>query len=97
MNKQEILTQLTNNAEQIRQLFSVRQLSVFGSVARGQADESSDVDILVEFDKKANFDRFMDLKFYLEDLLGRQIDLVTRNALRPRLKQRIEREIIHVA
>ena len=97
MNKQEILTQLTNHAEQIRQLFSVRQLSVFGSVARGQADESSDVDILVEFDKKANFDRFMDLKFYLEDLLGRQIDLVTRNALRPRLKQRIEREIIHVA
>ena len=97
MNKQEILNQLTNHAGQIRQLFSVKELSIFGSVARDQADENSDVDLLVEFDKKADFDSFMDLKFYLEDLLGTRIDLVTRNALRPRLSQLIEQELIHVA
>ena len=97
MNRQEILTRLTNHAGQIRQLFSVRKLSIFGSVARDQADENSDVDILVEFAKKPNFDCFMDLKFYLEDLLGTRIDLVTRNALRPRMSQLIEQELIHVA
>ena len=96
MNRQEILIQLINHAGQIRQLFPVRELSIFGSVARDQADENSDVDVLVEFDKKPNFDSFMDLKFYPEDLLGKQIDLVTRNALRPRMSQLIEQELIHI-
>jgi len=97
MNKQVILTQLTGRMEEIRQRFSVRRLSVFGSVVRGEASESSDVDVLVVFDRKATFDLFMDLKFYLEELLGTGVDLVTDKALRPQIRRTIEQEMVDVA
>ena len=97
MNKQVILTQLTGRMEEIRQRFSVRRLSVFGSVVRGEASEGSDVDVLVVFDGKATFDLFMDLKFYLEELLGMGVDLVTDKALRPQIRRTIEQEMVDVA
>jgi predicted nucleotidyltransferase len=97
MNKQVILTQLTGRMEEIRQRFSVRRLSVFGSVVRGEAGEGSDVDVLVVFDRKATFDLFMDLKFYLEELLGTGVDLVTDKALRPQIRRTIEKEMVDVA
>ena len=97
MNKQVILTQLTGRMEEIRQRFSVRRLSVFGSVVRGEAGEGSDVDVLVVFDRKATFDLFMDLKFYLEELLGTGVDLVTDKALRPQIRRTIEQEMVDVA
>jgi len=97
MNKQVILTQLTGRMEEIRQRFSVRRLSVFGSVVRGEASEGSDVDVLVVFDRKATFDLFMDLKFYLEELLGTGVDLVTDKALRPEVRRTIEQEMVDVA
>ena len=75
----------------------VKSLEVFGSLARGEARPDSDVDLLVEFDGSPTFDRFMDLKFFLEDLLRRRVDLVTRAALKPRLRPIIERESIRVA
>ncbi|MFO8072579.1 MAG: nucleotidyltransferase family protein [Polyangia bacterium] len=73
------------------------RLAVFGSVARGSDREGSDIDILVEFDRAPGFDAFMDLKYYLEDLLGVPVDLVTRKALRPRIRKHVEREAIDVA
>ena len=97
MNKQVILTQLAGRMEEIRQRFSVRRLSVFGSVVRGEASEGSDVDVLVVFDRKATFDLFMDLKFYLEELLGTGVDLVTDKALRPQVRRTIEQEMVDVA
>jgi len=97
MNKQVVLTQLTGRMEEIRQRFSVRGLSIFGSVVRGEASEGSDVDMLVAFDRKASFDIFMDLKFYLEELLGTGVDLVTDKALRPQIRRTIEKEMVDVA
>ena len=97
MNKQVILTQLTGRIEEIRQRFSVKKLFIFGSVARGEVGDSSDVDVLVAFDQKANFDVFMDLKFYLEELLGMGVDLVTDKALRPQVRRAIEQEKVDVA
>ena len=97
MDKQAVLTRLKGSVEEIRQRFSVKRLAVFGSVAREEAGDTSDVDVLVAFDKKANFDLFMDLKFYLEELLGTEVDLVTDKALRPQMREVIEREIIRVA
>ena len=67
------------------------------SVARDDAGADSDVDILVEFEGPATFDRYMDLKFFLEELLECRIDLVTRDALKPRIRPRVESEAIHVA
>lgn len=97
MNKQAVLRRLTGRAEEIRERFSVRALSVFGSIVRDEAADGSDVDVLVLFDRKASFDVFMDLKFYLEELLGTNVDLVTEKALRPQVRRAIEEEIIRVA
>jgi len=97
MDKEVVLRRLKANAEEIRQRFSVKAISIFGSIARDEASDDSDVDVLVVFDQKANFDGFMELKFYLEDLLGAGVDLVTDKALRPQVRRAIEGEIIDVA
>ena len=97
MNKEAVLIQLGDRAEEIRKRFSVKALWLFGSITREEATDDSDVDVLVEFDRKASFDLFMDLKFYLEELLGIGVDLVTEKALRPQVRQAIEQEMINVA
>ena len=97
MERQIVLKRLRGCIGEIRQRFAVRALGIFGSIARDAAADDSDIDVLVIFDGKASFDLFMDLKFYLEDLLGAQVDLVTDKALRPQIRQVIEQEMIHVA
>lgn len=97
MDKQVVMKRLSSCMEEIRQRFSVRALAIFGSIARDEAVDDSDVDVLVVFDGKAGFDLFMDLKFYLEELLGREVDLVTDKTLRPQVRKAIEQELIHVA
>ena len=93
MEKQVVLSKLKDCIEEIRQRFSVRTLAIFGSIARDEAADNSDVDVLVVFDRKASFDLFMDLKFYLEELLGLRVDLVTDKALRPQVRRIIEGEL----
>jgi predicted nucleotidyltransferase len=97
MSRKAILIKLKRNIRVLRRRFSVKGLSVFGSVARNKAGRRSDIDVLVEFKGKATFDLFMDLKFYLEDLLGASVDLVTDKAIRPEIRKAIEREKINVA
>ena len=69
-----------------------RHLAIFGSTARNEARKSSDIDILVDFDAKKGLFAFVDLKFYLEDLLKCEVDLVSKRALHPALKKRILNE-----
>jgi predicted nucleotidyltransferase len=76
--------------------FGVASLALFGSTARDEAGPESDVDLLVDFQDQPTFDRFMDLKFYLEDLLDTHVDLVTRRSLRPGIRPTVEREAIRV-
>ena len=97
MDKQAVLTKLTDCMGEIRQRFSVKALAIFGSIARDEAVDNSDIDVLVVFEGMASFDLFMDLKFYLEELLAAKVDLVTDNALRPQIRRAIEQEMIHVA
>ena len=97
MDKQIVLTRLTDCMEEIKRRFSVKTLAIFGSIVRDEAVHNSDVDVLVVFENKGSFDLFMDLKFYLEELLGTQVDLVTDKALRPQIRRAIEQEMIHVA
>ena len=75
----------------------IRKLSFFGSVLRDDFGPDSDVDVLVEFDGPATSDRYFGLQFYLEDLFGCPVDLVTDKALRPELRPHIEKEAIRVA
>lgn len=97
MDKQVILEKLKAGAEEMRRLFRVKRLSVFGSVARGEAGDGSDIDVLVAFEQRATFDLFMELKFYLEELLGIKVDLVTEKTLRPDVRREIEKEMIDVS
>ena len=66
-----------------------RRLAIFGSIARNEGTKKSDIDILVDFDAKKGFFVFADLKFYLEDILHCNVDLVSTRALHPALKKRI--------
>ena len=77
--------------------FDVASLCLFGSHARDAADDQSDIDLVVAFRDPATFDTYMGLKFFLEDRLGRRIDLVTDAAIRSELRPAIEREAIRVA
>jgi predicted nucleotidyltransferase len=97
MRRDEAFERLRTLLPEARRRFGVRDLAVFGSVVRDEAGESSDIDVLVDFEGRATFDGFMGLKLFLEDSLGIRVDLVTRGALRPRLRSRIESEAQRVA
>ena len=97
MNRAQVLAQLQRHRQEIEQRFAIKHLSVFGSAARDELRQDSDIDVLVEFEGPATFDGYMELKFYLEELLGRTVDLVTHDAVKPRMRPLIEREAIHVA
>ena len=73
--------------------FGVHRIGVFGSHARGEEDEASDVDVLVEF-TEPTFDNFMDLVFFLEELFGRDVDLVTVDALSPYIASTVRGEVV---
>ena len=96
MTRRVIISRIRKHRAQLEKL-GVKSLSLFGSVARGEERPDSDVDILVEFKGPATFDRYMDTKFYLEELLGSKVDLVTPRAIKPRLKPYIMRDLVHVA
>jgi len=93
---EEILYAIRPNLPMLRERFGVTSIGLFGSWARGEASAASDVDVLVDFERPS-FDAYMDLKFYLEDLLRRRVDLVLRRALKPLLRDRILREVRDVA
>lgn len=97
MSKSELLVLLGGQQETLKRQYAVKSLAIFGSAARDALGATSDVDLLVEFDTAPGFDGYMDLKFFLEELIGRPVDLVTRGGLRAELRARVEREAIHVA
>jgi len=97
MTKDQVLDLLSQNLGEMAERFRVKEIAIFGSVVRNEASETSDVDVLVEFEGRATFDGFMDLKFYLEDLLNTRVDLVTNNALRESIRAEIQQEMIRVA
>jgi uncharacterized protein len=97
MNREAILDRLHAEAPGLRRRYGVKTLAVFGSMARDDDREGSDVDILVTFENRATFDHFMGLKLDLEDLIGRPVDLLTPKCLRPEMQAEIEKEAIHVS
>lgn len=96
MQKSLALELLKQHKAALQQGFGVTSLALFGSTARDAARPGSDVDVLVAFDGPATSQRYFGVQFYLEDLLGCPVDLVTEKALRPELRPFIEREAAHV-
>jgi predicted nucleotidyltransferase len=96
MNRTEVLALLAANRAAL-QRFGVVSLRLFGSVARDEATPGSDIDLLVAFDAPPSFSEYMELRIFLEDLLGAKVDLVTEHGLRDRARPYVEREAIRVA
>ncbi|MFZ4758197.1 MAG: nucleotidyltransferase family protein [Burkholderiaceae bacterium] len=96
MNRAEVLGQLAACKPTLEARFGVSRLALFGSTARDAARDDSDIDILVSFDGPATSERYFGVQFFLEDLLGKPVDLVTDKALRPELRPHVEREAVHV-
>lgn len=97
MHCEEALNILQTHKEEITHRFGVKHLALFGSTARDEAREDSDVDVLVEFDGPATFHGYFDLQFYLEDLFQKEVDLVCADSVRSRIKPYIEKEPLYVA
>ncbi len=96
MIKNQILRLIKEHQKELKQ-YQVESIYLFGSVAREEEGPQSDVDILVAFEGPGTFDQYMDLKFYLEDLFKRKVDLVTEAGLRPELRDIVKQDLIHAA
>lgn len=95
MGRDQALTLLQQHKTALLQQFAVTDIAIFGSTARDEASDTSDIDILVRFDGPTTTEGFFGLQFYLEDLFGCSIDLVTDQALREEFRAHVEREAIH--
>jgi hypothetical protein len=87
---------LAEHKGELRRRFKVRDIGVFGSFVRGAQRKKSDVDVLVEFEEPVGLFDFIALENYLADLLGVKVDLVSRKALKPRIGERILKEVVYV-
>lgn len=90
----DIMEKLASVRLELNERFTVQRIGVFGSFARGEAGPDSDVDIIVELGEPT-FDHYMDLKFYLEEILQHPVDLVLADTVKPRLRPVIEREVVY--
>ena len=92
MNRVHTLALLAESKAALANRYGVTRLALFGSAARDTMQEDSDIDILVAFDGPATAERYFGVQFYLEDLIGRSIDLVTEKALRAELRPFVEQD-----
>ena len=92
----DVIETLARSKAELTKRYGVNSLALFGSVARGTEGKDSDIDVLVGFDGPATSERYFGVQFYLEDLLGKPVDLITERALRPELKPFIDRDRINV-
>jgi hypothetical protein len=96
MTREEVLARLQEHETELQGM-DVASLAVFGSVARNEAGPGSDVDLLVEFARPVGLFRFLAVKEYLEALLGRPVDLATRDALKRQFREAILREAVYAS
>lgn len=96
MRRDAVLSILRDQRERLRSEYGVKSLTLFGSVARDEARSSSDVDLLVEFERPTGYFGQVRLQLLLQDLLGCEVDLGTPGSLRPAMRQRIDKEAIRV-
>ena len=89
----DILTELKKHELEIKERFGVKKIGLFGSRVKGEQKKTSDIDILVEF-IEPNFDHFMDLSFFLEDLFGNRLDLITTKGISPYMVPIITKEVV---
>lgn len=95
--KNKIINKLKKHLPEIKKKFMVKEIGVFGSCVRRKLKKKSDIDILVEFEKGGEtFDNYMNLKFFLEDIFHKKVDLVIKNSLKEEIKDNILSEVRYV-
>ena len=97
INFEQIYRTLQQYLTKLQEQYCVKTLGVFGSYARREATDNSDLDLLVEFYGDLTFDKYMDLKFFLEDLFDKKIDLVVMDDIKPQIREKILGETIYVS
>lgn len=97
MNREVVIHTLKGKKTELAKQFGVKSLSLFGSVARAEATSTSDVDLIVEFNRPVGYFGLFALQDYLEKLLDCPVDLGTPDSLKPRIRERIMGELIRVA
>jgi len=80
----------------LREKFKVREIGIFGSVVRGEQKETSDLDLLVEFEEPIGLIKYVGLQNFLSDKVGAQVDLVAKSGLKPRISRQVLKEVIYV-
>ena len=94
---EEVKSILAHRKGELKERFKVKELGIFGSFVKGKQRKRSDIDILVEFEEgNKTFDNYMELKFFLEEILKARIDLVLKNVLKEEIKEHILSEAIYV-
>lgn len=96
LNLNQIKQVINTNLNTLKDTYHVKKLGVFGSVARADNTEKSDVDILVEFSEPIGFFKFINLEEYLGKIIGKKVDLVTKKALKPAIREEILQEVAYV-
>lgn len=96
MNLEEIKRKIDEHKPFLEKEFKVKSISVFGSYLRGELTKKSDIDILVEFYDIIDLFKFVELEYFLSDILGRKVDLVMKDTLKPRIKDRILKEAVTI-
>ncbi len=94
MKRDEVLGILEKFRDELREAYGVDSIALFGSIVRDEAGPNSDIDLLVEFNRPVGMFLFLELKEYLEKILGHRVDLVTRSGLKRQLRDRILREAL---
>jgi len=96
MNISQIKKTIKQHQNILENAHHVKRLGIFGSTARGESSEDSDIDIIVELSQPTSFFNFLELENFLSKILGKKIDLVTKKALKPAIKQEILKETLYV-
>ena len=97
MKRSQVIEILSEQRSELARTYGVKSLALFGSVARDQSTSASDVDLLVEFDRPVGYFGLFALQDHLEALLGCKVDLGTPDSLKPRVRERVMKECVHVA
>ena len=93
----EVKAILKSAEKELKEKYHVKNIAIFGSYVRGDQTPSSDIDILVEFVKgKKTFNNYINLKFFLEELLNAKVDLVVKDSIKPRYKEYIKKDLTYV-
>ena len=97
MTRDEVIRILSEHMPELREKYRVKYLALFGSVARNEATEESDIDLTVEFDSTVSLLGYVRTKRFLEELFGNPVDLVFRTTMKQRIRERVQFEEIQIA